>query len=45
LIKPIISLKKAGRHQEAEEEYEKITPLSQTIIGYLNSVEEQIKTA
>jgi methyl-accepting chemotaxis protein len=45
LIKQIISLKEAGRHMEAETVYEKIPPLSQTIIGYLNSVEEQINTA
>jgi methyl-accepting chemotaxis protein len=42
LIKQIISLKDAGRHREAEEKYEKIAPLSKTIIDYLNSVEEQI---
>jgi methyl-accepting chemotaxis protein len=45
LIKQIISLKEAGKHREAEEKYEKVAPLSKTIIDYLNSVEEQINTA
>jgi methyl-accepting chemotaxis protein len=42
LIKEIISLKEAGRHQEAETHYKKIGPLSQNIIGLLNSVEAKI---
>ncbi len=44
LIKQIISLKEAGRHQEAEAQYEKIAPLSQAIIGHLNHVETKINS-
>lgn len=42
LIKEIISLKEEKELQQAEERFEQIAPLSQTIIGLLNSVEEKI---
>ena len=42
LIPRIIDLQQAGKHREAEAEYAKVAPLSQTIIGLLNRVEEQI---
>ncbi|MEJ2454202.1 MAG: methyl-accepting chemotaxis protein [Candidatus Thiodiazotropha sp.] len=44
LIHQIISLKEAGKHQEAEAHYEKIAPLSQAIIGHLNQVEARINS-
>ena len=45
LIQEIIKLKEAGKDQQAEAVYQEIEPLSQTIIGLLNSVESQINQA
>jgi hypothetical protein len=45
LIKSIVTLKEEGRNNEAEKEYEKMESLSVKIIGLLNQVEQQVKTA
>ena len=45
LIKEIISLKEAGKHEEAEARYLEVAPLSQNIIELLNSVETKINQA
>ena len=45
IIKEIIHLKEQGKHQEAESAYERIAPLSETIISHLNRVEKRINTA
>ena len=43
IIKTIVALKKAGKLEQAEQEYTKIEPLSLKIIGLLSRVEKQVK--
>jgi len=45
LIREIIELKEAGRIKEAEARYQEVAPLSEKIIGLLESVERKIQTA
>jgi len=41
IIKNIISLNEAGRHEEAEQEYRKVEPLSKEIVRLLGKIEEK----
>jgi methyl-accepting chemotaxis protein len=43
IIKTIVALKKAGKLEQAEQEYAKVEPLSLKIIGLLSRVEKQVK--
>ena len=42
VIKDIIAMRESGRMQAAEDEYRKIGPLSQRIVGLLNKIERRI---
>jgi hypothetical protein len=45
IIKNIVTLKEQGRHNDAENEYAKVESISETIIGLLNRVEQQVASA
>ena len=45
LIREIIELKEAGRIKDAEARYQEVAPLSEKIIGLLESVEHKIQAA